>query len=51
MNTVLDKTLTRALETWVLTKRVRKKMNIFESKVCRRILGPVYGNGKESGGY
>jgi hypothetical protein len=28
------------------TKRNRKKMNIFERKVYRRILGPVYNNEK-----
>jgi hypothetical protein len=32
----------------MLTKRERKQMNIFERKVCRRILGPVYGNKKEN---
>jgi len=35
-----------ASETWTLTKRDRKQLNIFERKVYRRILGPVYGNGK-----
>jgi hypothetical protein len=35
-------------ETWTLTKRDRKQMNIFENKVCRRILGPVYENEKEN---
>jgi len=47
-NTVIDKTLTYASETWVLTKRDRRKMNIFERKVYRRILGLVYDNGKEN---
>ena len=37
--------LTYALETWTLSKRDRKQMNIFERKVCRRILGPAYDNG------
>ena len=32
------------LETWTLTKRDRKQLNVFESKVYRRILGPVYDN-------
>ena len=33
-------------------QRDRKKLNIFERKVYRRILGPVYGNEKEKiGGY
>jgi len=35
-------------ETWTLTKKDRKQLNIFEKKVCRRILGPVYGNEKEN---
>jgi len=37
-----------ASETWTLTKRDRKKLNIFERKMYRRILGPVYANEKES---
>jgi len=41
-NTIKDKTLTYASETWTLTKRNRKQLNIFERKVYRRILGPVY---------
>jgi len=40
-NTIIDITLTYALETWILTKRDRKQINIFERKVYRRILGPV----------
>ena len=47
-NTIIDKTLTFASETWTLTKIGRKQMNIFERKVYRRILGPVYGNEKEN---
>jgi len=35
-------------ETWTLTERDRKQLNIFERKVYRRILGPVYGNEKEN---
>jgi len=35
-----------ASETWTPTKRNRKQSNIFERKVCRRILGPVYDNKK-----
>jgi hypothetical protein len=31
----------------VLTKRDRKQLNIFERKVYRRVLGPVYDNDKE----
>ena len=37
-----------ASETWTLTKRERKQLNIFERKVYRRILGPVYDNEKEN---
>jgi hypothetical protein len=47
-NTTIDKTLTCASETGTLTKRDRKQLNIFERKVYRRILGPVYGNEKEN---
>ena len=47
-NTIIDKTLTYALETSTLTKRDRKQLNIFERKVYRRILGPVYENEKEN---
>jgi hypothetical protein len=41
-NTIIDKTLTYASETWTLTKRDRKQLNIFERKMYRRTLGPVY---------
>jgi hypothetical protein len=47
-NTIIDKTLTYASETSTLTKRDRKQLNIFEMKVYRRILGPVYNNEKEN---
>jgi hypothetical protein len=47
-NTIIDKTLTRASERWILTKRDRKQTNTFERKVYRRILGPVYDNEKEN---
>jgi hypothetical protein len=47
-NTIIDKTLTYASETSTLSKRDRKQLNIFERKVYRRILGPVYDNGKEN---
>ena len=47
-NTIIDKTLTCASETWTLTKRDRKQPNVFERKVCRRILGPVYDSEKEN---
>jgi hypothetical protein len=32
----------------MLTKRDRKQIYIFERKVYRRILGPLYGNEKEN---
>jgi len=44
----MDKGLTYASETWTLTKRDRKQFNVFERKVYRRILGPVYDNEKEN---
>ena len=47
-NTIIDKVLTYASETWTLTKRDRKQLNVFERKVYRRILGPVYDNEKEN---
>ena len=47
-NTIIDKTLTYAPETWMLTNRDRKQIKIFERKLHRRILGPVYDNEKES---
>jgi hypothetical protein len=50
-NTIIDKTLTCASETSTLTMRERKQLNIFERKVYRRILSPVYDNGKEKWGY
>jgi len=46
-STTIDKTLTYASETWILTDRDTKQINIFERKVYRRILGPVYDNEKE----
>jgi hypothetical protein len=39
--------LTYASETLTLTMRDRKQLNIFERKVYRRILGPVYDSEKE----
>jgi hypothetical protein len=45
---LMDKTLTYASETSTPTKRERKQLNIFERKVYRRILGPVYDNEKEN---
>jgi len=35
-------------ETCILKKRDRKQMNIFERKVYRIILGPVYNNEREN---
>jgi len=46
-NTTIHKTLTCASETGALTERDRKQLNIFERKLYRRILGPVYDNEKE----
>ena len=40
--------LTYASETWALTKRDRKQLNVFEREVYRRISGPVYFNEKEN---
>jgi hypothetical protein len=47
-NTTIDRTLTYTSETGTLTDRNRKQLNIFERKVYRRILGPVYDNEKEN---
>jgi hypothetical protein len=47
-NTTTDKTSTYGSQTWTLTEIDRKQLNIFERKVYRRILGPVYDNGKEN---
>ena len=47
-NIIIHKTLTYASEIYILTKRDRKQINVFERKVYRRILGPVYDNEKES---
>jgi len=47
-NTIIDKTLTYASETWMLTNRDRKQINVFGRKVYRRILGPVYDTEKEN---
>ena len=40
--------LTYASETGTLTEWDRKQLNIFERKMYRRILGPVYDNEKEN---
>jgi len=50
-NTIIDKISTYASETWILTKRAIKQINIFERNVCSRILGPVYDNKKKIGEY
>jgi ribonuclease HII len=47
-NTIIDKTLTYASETCTLTERDRKQLNVFERKVYRRILDPVYDKEKEN---
>jgi hypothetical protein len=46
-NTIIDKTLIYASETWTLTRDI-KQINIFKRKMYRRILGPVYDNEKEN---
>jgi hypothetical protein len=48
IDTIINKMLTYPSETWTLTKRDRKQLNIFERKVYRRILVPVYDNEKEN---
>ena len=47
-NTIINKMLTYPSETWTLTKRDGRQLNIFERKVYRRILVPVYENEKEN---
>jgi hypothetical protein len=47
-NTIKHQTLTYGSETLTLTTRERNQWNIFERKLYRRILGPVYGNEKEN---
>jgi hypothetical protein len=47
-NTIIDKMLRYASKTSTLTKRDRTQLDVFERKVYRRILGPVYDNGKEN---
>ena len=47
-NTIIEKTLTYASENWLLTKRDRKQIKVFERKVYRRILGPINDNEKEN---
>ena len=50
-NTIIDKSLTYASETWILTKSDRKLLIIFKRKAYRRILGPVYDKEKKVGEY
>jgi hypothetical protein len=45
---IIDKTLTYASETWTLTKRDIKQLNVFDRKVYRRILGPVHDSEKQN---
>jgi hypothetical protein len=47
-NTIINKALTYASETWTVTNRDRKQLNVFKRKVYRRILCPVYDNEKEN---
>jgi hypothetical protein len=47
-NTITNKMLTYTSETSILTKKDRKQLNTFESKVYRRFLGPVYDDEKEN---
>jgi hypothetical protein len=46
-NIIIEKMLTHASETWTLTMRDIKQLNVFERKVYK-ILGPVYDNEKEN---
>jgi len=47
-NTTIDKVLTCASGTGTLPEIDKKQLNVFERKVYRRILGPVYDNEKEN---
>jgi len=40
--------LTGASENWTVTKRDRKLLNVFERKVYKKILRPIYGDEKEN---
>jgi hypothetical protein len=44
-NTTIERMLTHASETGTITREI-KQLKIFERKVYRRILGPVYENEK-----
>lgn len=43
--TLIRPVLTYAAETWVLTKRNERALDVFERKILRRIFGPVLDNG------
>jgi hypothetical protein len=47
-NKTIDKPLTYGSETGTVTERDRQQLTVFERKVYRRILGPVYDNEKEN---
>ena len=49
-NTIIDKIWTYTSETWTRTRQGqdRKQIHIFERKVYRKILGPVFDNKKEN---
>jgi hypothetical protein len=47
-NVCITLTYANASGTWILTKKDRKQMSIFERKVYRGIYGPVYENEKEN---
>jgi glutaredoxin-related protein len=48
LKNTIDKTLTYTSETWTLTKRDRKQLNVFFFFFYRRILGPLLDNEKEN---
>ena len=48
-NTIIDKTLTYTSETWTLTERDRKQLNLFERKVRGMEEAPE--NSKESSNF
>ena len=50
-NTIIDKTLTHASETWMLTKRDRKQLNIFERKCIEEFWVQYTTMKKKTGGY
>jgi hypothetical protein len=50
-NITTDKKLAYVSETWTLTNRDRKQLNIFERKVYRKILAQCMTMKKKIGGY